>query len=131
MLDPAVTFARPSPDHRAKLAPPYLPVTISMQPGVGHETVAAEPTLRAPFLSQLTETFAPPPAIFWEGDAAGHVFHVLEGCLRVSRVLQDGRRAILGSATPAISGAFRPQLLPLHGRGRYPRSAQKAAEAPL
>ena len=38
----------------------------------------------------------PPRAVFWEEDAAEHVFYVLEGCLRVYRIVQDGRRAILG-----------------------------------
>jgi CRP/FNR family transcriptional regulator len=67
-----------------------------VQPGTGPGTLAPEPTLRSLFLSQVAETFAPPRAIFWESDDAGHVFHVLEGCLRISRILQDGRRAILG-----------------------------------
>jgi CRP/FNR family transcriptional regulator len=67
-----------------------------MKLGTTPETLTAESTLRSLFLSQVAETFAPPQAIFWEGDEASHVFHALEGCFRVSRVLQDGRRAILG-----------------------------------
>jgi CRP/FNR family transcriptional regulator, anaerobic regulatory protein len=95
MLDPAVTFAS-NRGHEAEIAAPGLTATTCVRPCPSSGAVATEPTLRALFLSQLTETFAPPRAIFWEGDGAGHVFHVLEGCLRVSRVLQDGRRAILG-----------------------------------
>ena len=95
MLDPAFTFARPNGAHQAEIAPPDLPVT-RIRPASGPGNLADEPTLRALFCSQISETFAPPRAIFWEGDPAGHVFHVLEGCFRVSRVLQDGRRAILG-----------------------------------
>jgi CRP/FNR family transcriptional regulator, anaerobic regulatory protein len=95
MLDPAVTFAS-NRGHEAEIAAPGLTATTCVRPCSSPGVVATEPTLRSLFLSQLAETFAPPRAIFWEGDAARHVFHVLEGCLRVSRVLQDGRRAILG-----------------------------------
>lgn len=34
--------------------------------------------------------------MFWEGDAASHLFQVVEGCLRLYRILADGRRAIMG-----------------------------------
>jgi CRP/FNR family transcriptional regulator len=60
---------------------------------------AARPTecsLEALFSEQVAERFAPPRALFWEGDAAKHVFHLIEGCLRVHRTMEDGRRAILG-----------------------------------
>jgi CRP/FNR family transcriptional regulator len=56
--------------------------------------------LQSLFLPQVVENFAPPQALFWEGDAAGHVFLVLEGCLRLYRIVQDGRRAILGFSYP-------------------------------
>jgi CRP/FNR family transcriptional regulator, anaerobic regulatory protein len=96
MLDQAFTFARPHSNRRPEFATPDLPLSAHLPPGAGPAHLADEPTLRALFRSQVAETFAPPRAIFWEGDAAGHVFHVFEGCFRVSRVLQDGRRAILG-----------------------------------
>jgi CRP/FNR family transcriptional regulator len=50
------------------------------------------------FVSQPVETFEPGGAVFWEGDAASHVFHVHEGCLRLYRILPDGRRAVMGFA---------------------------------
>lgn len=52
--------------------------------------------LAALFKAQPSETFAPGQALFWEGDACTHVFHVLEGCLRLYRILPDGRRPIMG-----------------------------------
>ncbi len=39
-------------------------------------------------------------AIFWEGDEARQIFDVLEGVLRVCRILPDGRRAIVGFIYP-------------------------------
>ena len=48
------------------------------------------------FTAQVPERYAPPRAICWEGEPSTHVFHLLEGCLRVSRTMEDGRRAILG-----------------------------------
>jgi CRP/FNR family transcriptional regulator len=53
-------------------------------------------SLVALFTAQPSETFAPGQAVFWEGDASNHVFHVLEGCLRLYRVLPDGRRPVMG-----------------------------------
>lgn len=52
--------------------------------------------LGALFTSQPSETFAPGQAVFWEGDASKHVFHMLEGCLRLYRILPDGRRPVMG-----------------------------------
>ena len=48
----------------------------------------------------LPSSFAPGEAIFWEGDQAGQIFDVLEGVLRVYRILPDGRRAIMGFIYP-------------------------------
>lgn len=56
----------------------------------------SEPSIRALFATQAAERFIPPRAIFWEGDAAKDVFFLLNGCVRVHRTLQHGRRAILG-----------------------------------
>jgi CRP/FNR family transcriptional regulator, anaerobic regulatory protein len=47
------------------------------------------------FADQVAERYTPPRAICWEGEPATHVFHLLEGCLRVCRTMEDGRRAIL------------------------------------
>ena len=62
--------------------------------------IEQSPTLRDLFRSQPTETFAAGQALFWEGDDAVHIFDVLEGVLRVYRIMSDGRRAIVGFIHP-------------------------------
>ena len=57
-------------------------------------------TLKDLFKGHPTETLAPGEALFWEGDEAGQVFDVLEGVLRICRLLSDGRRAIVGFVHP-------------------------------
>lgn len=52
------------------------------------------------FREQPTETLAAGSAAFWEGDAATHVFEVVEGVMRVFKVLADGRRVITGFMYP-------------------------------
>lgn len=52
--------------------------------------------LESLFAGQPTERLAPGEAVFWEGDAASHLFQIKEGCLRLYRILPDGRRAIMG-----------------------------------
>lgn len=54
--------------------------------------------LESVFTSQPLETFEAGEALFWEGDAASHVFQIVEGCLRLCRILPDGRRAVTGFA---------------------------------
>ena len=49
---------------------------------------------------QLAESFSAGEALFWEGDQAGQIFDVLEGVLRVYKILPDGRRAIMGFIYP-------------------------------
>ena len=63
-------------------------------------TIEQAPTLRDIFRGQPTETFAVGEALFWEGDEAGQIFDVLEGVLRVYRIMPDGRRAIMGFIHP-------------------------------
>ncbi len=53
-------------------------------------------TLEGLFAAQPAENFAAGQAVFWEGDASAHVFQVVEGCLRLYRILPDGRRAVIG-----------------------------------
>jgi CRP/FNR family transcriptional regulator, anaerobic regulatory protein len=57
-------------------------------------------TLKDLFRGQPTESFAAGEALFWEGDEAGQIFDVLEGVLRVYRIMPDGRRAIMGFIHP-------------------------------
>ncbi len=52
--------------------------------------------LRSLFTRQPVEHLAPGQSLFFEGDDAKHVFDVLEGTLRVFRIISDGRRIITG-----------------------------------
>ncbi|MCX5514646.1 Crp/Fnr family transcriptional regulator [Kaistia algarum] len=58
------------------------------------------PTLQGVFSRQPIEKFEPGAAVFWEGDEAEHVFEVVEGVLRVYKILGDGRRVITGFMYP-------------------------------
>ncbi|WP_248308581.1 helix-turn-helix domain-containing protein [Bosea sp. 124] len=58
------------------------------------------PSLRSLFGGQPVETFDTGTAVFWEGDDARHVFEVVEGVLRVFRIMSDGRRVITGFIYP-------------------------------
>jgi CRP/FNR family transcriptional regulator len=60
------------------------------------QPVERAPTLQDVFRGQPVDSFSAGEAIFWEGDTAGHIFDVLEGVLRVCKILPDGRRAIMG-----------------------------------
>jgi CRP/FNR family transcriptional regulator len=60
----------------------------------------ARPKLKDLFDGQRPEAFSPGEAIFWEGDEARQIFDVLEGVLRMCKVLPDGRRAIVGFIYP-------------------------------
>src|ERR1700761_5020360 len=70
---------------------PAIPLSHSVEPA---------PTLKDLFKGQPTETFAAGEALFWEGDEAGQIFDVLEGVVRVYRIMSDGRRAIMGFIHP-------------------------------
>jgi CRP/FNR family transcriptional regulator, anaerobic regulatory protein len=59
-----------------------------------------KPTLKDLFRGQPVESFAPGEALIWEGDQAGQIFDVLEGVLRICKILPDGRRAIMGFVYP-------------------------------
>ena len=77
--------------YSASLAPPTVTL---LRPNFG---VAAEPTRLADvFARQPVETISKGEAVFWEEDPAADVFQVLEGCLRLYRILPDGRRAVMG-----------------------------------
>ncbi len=61
---------------------------------------AAAVSLQALFAKQPVEKFEAGTAVFWEGDAASHVFEVTEGVLRIFRMMNDGRRVITGFVYP-------------------------------
>jgi CRP/FNR family transcriptional regulator len=52
------------------------------------------------FSDRPIEQFAAGSPLFWEGDRAKHVFEVVEGVLRIFKILNDGRRAITGFLYP-------------------------------
>ena len=54
------------------------------------------PALKDLFKGQPIETLPAGAALFWEGDEAGQIFDLLEGVVRVYRIMSDGRRAIMG-----------------------------------
>jgi CRP/FNR family transcriptional regulator len=58
------------------------------------------PSLQNLFSRQAVEKFEGGTAVFWEGDAARHVFEVVEGVLRVFKIMGDGRRVITGFIYP-------------------------------
>src|ERR1700721_111505 len=62
--------------------------------------VEQSPTLEDLFKGQPTEALPAGAALFWEGDEAGQIFDVLEGVVRVCRIMSDGRRAIMGFVHP-------------------------------
>lgn len=60
----------------------------------------SKPSLQSLFSRQPLEAHESGEAIFWEGDPATHVFKVVEGVLRIVRILADGRRIITGFLYP-------------------------------
>ncbi len=57
-------------------------------------------SLASVFNDKPIEQFAAGTPLFWEGDKAKHVFEVVEGVLRIFKILNDGRRAITGFLYP-------------------------------
>lgn len=70
------------------------------------------PTLQSLFGAQPVEKFEAGTALIWEGDVASHIFEVLDGVLRIFRILSDGRRVITGFLYPG-------DLLGVSFRDRY------------
>jgi len=58
------------------------------------------PSLGSIFCKQPVEKFASGATVVWQGDIASSVFEVVEGVLRVCRLLSDGRRVITGFLYP-------------------------------
>jgi CRP/FNR family transcriptional regulator len=94
----------------------YIETTVPLSRGsAATSSLAADPasTLGDLFRGQPTDALSPGEAIFWEGDQAGQIFEVVEGVLRVYRILPDGRRAIMGFmyAGDVLGVSFRDQYL--------------------
>ncbi len=84
----------------------------------------ADEPLSGFFAPRPVETFAPGQAVFWQGDAAVDIIRVRSGCLRLFRVLPDGRRAVTGFAFPG-------RVLELTARGRHAQTAEAITEVKL
>jgi CRP/FNR family transcriptional regulator, anaerobic regulatory protein len=65
-----------------------------------NSSAESRPALKDLFGGQPVESFSAGEALFWEGDKASQIFDVLEGVLRVYKILPDGRRAIMGFVYP-------------------------------
>lgn len=59
-----------------------------------NETIYAGRSLSALFLSSAMESISAGRAICWEGDEAKHLFQVVEGVVRLYRIVGEGRRVI-------------------------------------
>jgi CRP/FNR family transcriptional regulator, anaerobic regulatory protein len=78
-----------------------IPISTSRSPAIPFApSLEQVPTLKDLFMGRPTEILPAGAALFWEGDEAGHIFDVLEGVLRVYRIMSDGRRAIMGFVHP-------------------------------
>lgn len=73
--------------------------------------------LHSLFSRQAVEHLDAGRSLFMEGDAAQHVFEILEGTLRVFRIISDGRRVITGFAHPG-------DIIGVSMRGIYLNSAE-------
>src|SRR5215204_5579456 len=76
-------------------APGLFPTTRAK---LGRVSVIGPVSLAGIFDGRHLETVEAGEAVFWQADQATNVFQVVEGCLRLYRVLPDGRRAITGFA---------------------------------
>jgi CRP/FNR family transcriptional regulator len=88
---------------RKSIVPPPMPST--GEAGTGS-------SCRAMFGGRPTETLAAREVLFWEGDAADHLFEIVSGCLRLYKLMADGRRAIIGFVFPG-------EILGVSLRDRY------------
>lgn len=80
--------------------------------------------LQAVFSRQPVEKFDAGTAIFWERDPAKHVFEVVEGVLRIFKMLSDGRRVITGFLYPG-------DLIGISLQDRYLYSAEAVTPTKL
>jgi CRP/FNR family transcriptional regulator len=65
------------------------------------------------FATRPVERFEPNSAVFWEGDPADYVFELVEGVMRLYRLLPDGRRTITRFLFPGeiLGVAFKDRYL--------------------
>jgi CRP/FNR family transcriptional regulator len=76
------------------------------------------------FVTRPTETLDANEVLFWEGDPAEHLFEITEGCLRLYKLMPDGRRAITGFM-------FAGEILGVSFRDRYLFTAEAVTAVKL
>ena len=77
---------------------------------MANEALSSRQSLSSLFQLSMLETVPAGRAICWEGDAANHLFQVVEGVVRLQRIIGQGRRVITAfHYSGDVVGAF------LHG----------------
>jgi len=122
----------------APRAPPCLGDSV-YQLHMAAQHAAPEPPapLEKLFSRQKVETFPIDASVFWEGDAATDVFDLLEGVVRIVKILSGGRRVItefhypgdLLGATPDHSHDYTAEAVTPAKLRRFRRSHFEAALA--
>jgi CRP/FNR family transcriptional regulator len=101
---------------RKTVVPPPAPPTAAAGTGTG--------SFRSLFGGRATERLGAKEVLFWEGDAAEHLFEIVGGCLRLYKLMADGRRAITGFMFPG-------EILGVSFRDRYLFTAEAVGEVKL
>jgi CRP/FNR family transcriptional regulator len=95
------------------------------KPAVPNSIRSSSPSaFRNLFVTRPTETLAANEVLFWEGDPAEHLFEIASGCLRLYKLLSDGRRAITGFM-------FAGEVLGVSFKDRYLFTAEAVTEVKL
>ncbi|RWX81823.1 cyclic nucleotide-binding domain-containing protein [Neorhizobium lilium] len=81
-------------------------------------------SLLALFQMSALETVPASKAVCWEGDSASHLFQVVEGVVRLQRIIGEGRRAITAFQYAGdVVGAF--------VQGEFPFTAEAVTECKI
>jgi len=86
--------------------------------------VTAPSSFRNLFVTRPSESLAANEVVFWEGDPAEHLFEIASGCLRLYKLMPDGRRAITGFM-------FAGEILGVSFKDRYLFTAEAVTDVTL
>ncbi|MEM5519064.1 helix-turn-helix domain-containing protein [Sulfitobacter sp. AS59] len=75
-------------------------VTLSSESTAANQTLAPSLIFQAPAPQQQQRSYATGTHLFHEGDTANHVYEVKTGVLRLTRVLENGRRQVIAFGLP-------------------------------
>jgi len=81
-------------------------------------------TFHTLFCGRPAESLDADEVLFWEGDPAAHLFEIESGCLRLYKLMSDGRRAIMGFM-------FAGEILGVSFKDRYLFTAEAVNEVKL